>query len=99
MAANIERITEMENNLNACTQAIQDLTAQLDTMEALRERMIALFRYYGSEEWYEDREGELPAGLSAGVLGEDPVYDAITDVRDAAFRMLDLASDILKNRS
>ena len=26
MASNIERITEMENNLNACAQAIRDLT-------------------------------------------------------------------------
>ncbi len=34
----------------------------------------------------------------AGVLSEDLVYDQITAVRDAAFRMLDLSADILKNR-
>ena len=74
------------------------MTAQLERMEALGERMTGLFRYYGSEAWYADREGELPEGLPAGVLSEDAVYDQITAVRDAAFQMLELAADILKNR-
>ena len=93
-----ERITEMETILNECTEAVLALDAQLDRMEALRERMIRLFAYYGSEAWYEDREGELPKDVPAGVLSEDAVYDQITDVRDAAIRMLELATDILKNR-
>jgi hypothetical protein len=93
-----ERITEMETILNECTEAVSALDAQLDRMEALRERMIRLFAYYGSEAWYEDREGELPKDVPAGVLSEDAVYDQITDVRDAAIRMLELATDILKNR-
>ena len=36
--------------------------------------------------------------LKAGVLSEDLVYDEIVDARDASFRMLELATDILKNR-
>ena len=94
----IDRIREMESSLNACTAATADLRAQLDRMEALREAMTRLFAYYGSEAWYEDREGELPPGTPAGVLSEDLVYDQITEIRDAAFQMLELATDILKNR-
>ena len=94
----IQRITEMENALNECAAATDGLSAQLDRMEALRDKMTGLFRYYGSEAWYADREGELPAGLPAGVLSEDAVYDEIMAVRDAAFQMLELATDILKNR-
>ena len=60
--------------------------------------MIELFKYYGSEAWYEDREGKVPEGVKAGVLSEDLVYDAITNVRDTSFHMLELATDILKNR-
>ena len=45
-----------------------------------------------------DRETALPPGTAAGVLSEDAVYDAITALRDEAFRMLELATDILKNR-
>ena len=95
---NAERIREMEEYLNECTAAVEDLTEQLDRTDALREHMIRLFRYYGSSEWYEDREGELPADMPAGVLSEDAVYDRITEIRDAAYHMLELATDILKNR-
>ena len=95
---NADRVREMEGYLNECTAATADLSARLDRMEAVREQMIRLFAYYGSDAWYEDREGELPAGMPAGVLSEDLVYDQVTAVRDTAFRMLELATDILKNR-
>ena len=94
----LQRIREMEDRLNRCAAATADLDRQLDRMEELREDMIRLFSYYGSEAWYEDREGDLPENVPAGVLSEDLVYDQITAVRDAAFRMLETATDILKNR-
>ena len=93
-----QRITEMEACLNECATATAALSAQLDRMDALREPMTRLFAYYGSEAWYEDRESDLPGDLPAGVLSEDLVYDQITGIRDAAFHMLELAADILKNR-
>ncbi len=98
MTADIDRINEMEAAMRTCALATRALTAQLDRMETIADEMTALFRYYGSEEWYADREADLPEDMSAGVLTEDLVYDEITDVRDAAFRMLELATDILKNR-
>ena len=94
----IERVKQMEAYLNECSAARADLSAQLDRMDALREHMIDLFEYYGSEERYEDSEDELPGDVPAGVLSEDLVYDEITAIRDAAFHMLELAADILKNR-
>ena len=94
----IERIKENEKYLDKCTEVISGLNAQLDKMDAVREDMIKLFSYYGSEAWYEDLEGEVPDGVAAGVLSEDLIYDQITEVRDAAFRMLETATDILKNR-
>ena len=95
---NIERIREMEGYLNECAAVTAGLTEQLDRTDTVREDMIRLFSYYGSDAWYEDREGELPADVAAGVLSEDAVYDLITEIRDAAFRMLETATDILKNR-
>ena len=95
---NIERVKKMEAILDECREATKALDTQLERMDALRPGMMALFRYYGSEEWYQDREGELPEGVKAGVLSEDLVYDEITAVRDAAIHMLELATDILKNR-
>ena len=95
---NVERVKEMEGYLNECTAVTADLAGQLERMESVREQMIRLFSYYGSEAWYEDREGDLPEDVPAGVLSEDLVYDQITAIRDAAFRMMELAADILKNR-
>ena len=95
---NIKRVSEMEKYLNECTAATEDLTRQLDRMEGLHDHMKELFDYYGSAEWYEDSDGELPEDIPAGVLSEDMVYDQITAVRNAAFQMLELATDILKNR-
>ena len=94
----LARIARMERALNECTAATSALDAELERMDALRESMTALFCYYGSEDWYRDREIALPPGTAAGVLSEDAVYDAITALRDTAFHMLELATDILKNR-
>ena len=94
----LARIARMERALSDCTAATSALDAELERMDALRESMTALFCYYGSEDWDRDREASLPPGTAAGVLSEDAVYDAITALRDEAFHMLELATDILKNR-
>ncbi len=94
----IERISEMEDILDRSKAALENLHEALDAVEELQDDMGQLFAYYGSEVWFEDRELELPPDVKAGVLSEDLVYDAVTDARDAAFRMLELATDILKNR-
>lgn len=94
----LARIAEMEKALNDCTAATAALREELERMDGLREETIALFRYYGSEDWHRDRERALPPGTPAGVLSEDAAYDAFTGLRDAALQMLTLATDILKNR-
>ena len=94
----LKRIGEMENCLNELDEALRSLREELDRLNGLREKTIRLFSYYGSEDWYADREGELPEGFRAGVLSEDAVYDSIAELRDTAFRMLETGTDILKNR-
>lgn len=98
MAANIERIKRMETYLNECAESVSGLSEELEKLEAIRANMISLFGYYGSKEWFDDLEADLPEGTGAGVLSEDAVYDTLTDTREAAFHMLELAVDILKNR-
>ena len=105
MALNEKRVAEMETALSDCSKAVETLSAGLERMDELEPRMTALFRYYGSEDWYSDREEwdraektQLPEGFGAGVLSEDAVYDLITTSRDAAFHMLELATSILRDR-
>ena len=99
----------MNNEFNAIAlypaDRWRELSEQLDKLEALRDKMSALFGYYGSEAWYEDREAwdaaypdNIPDGVAAGVLSEDLVYDEITEMRELAFRMIESGTDVLKNR-
>ena len=97
MEADLNRIAEMEALLEKSAQLLDSLDGQLDALDRGRGELYRLFRYCGSEAWYADREAELPPGLSAGVLGEDAVYDRIAQARDAAIRMLELSADMLKN--
>ena len=96
MTPELERIARMESYLDDVTTLTTKLQAQLDAMKATESHAKALFSYYGSEDWHADRDLTLPEGFKAGVLSEDSVYDAITDLRDAAFDMLELGTDILK---
>ena len=91
------RITAMEAILENTVRLRTEFSKQLDALDTARESMQKLFRYYGSEEWFKDRERPIPDGVKAGVLSEDLVYDEITGIRDECFRMLELATDILKN--
>ena len=98
MEKELERISGMEQRLNEANAIIKDLREVLDRLEGAGDDLSALFTYYGSEEWYEDRERKLPEGMPAGVLSEDLVYDAMSELREEAIRMLELATDLLKNR-
>jgi hypothetical protein len=57
----------------------------------------ALYSYYGSKDWYKDKEGEIPAGMKAGKLSEDAICNSITELRDTAITMLELGTEILKD--
>ena len=99
----LQRIREMEDRLNRCAAATADLDRQLDRMEELREDMIRLFAYYGSEDWYEDREGEivllnplLPGEvLETSDLGERMTVDEIRSAAEAAWiKQIPMAAEI-----
>ena len=92
----LTRVASMEAYLDEVTVLTTRLQEQINAMKAAESHAKELFSYYGSEDWHADRDIELPEGFKAGVLSEDSVYDAITDLRDAAFDMLELGTDILK---
>ena len=94
----VKRVTEMEAILDECRETLDELEQSLNRLQGMQDRMGQLFRYYGSSAWYEDREKDLPLALKSGVLSEDLVYDTVTDARDLSFRMLEMATDILKNK-
>ena len=91
------RISGMESRLDETANRTAELRKQLEAAREMKKNTKALFQYYGSAAWHADRERTLPEGFKAGVLSEDSVYDAITDLRDTAFMMLELGTEILKD--
>ena len=87
----IERIRQMEQNLNRALQVVQQLTAALDEFDAAQDAIRQLTRYYGSDEWKQDfsadEAGLLPKDLKRGVLSEDAVWNVLIDNRELKARM------------
>lgn len=96
----IERIKEMEEAFDQAVEALDDLEEALDDFEEEIPNIHEVIDYYGSDEWFEDRDadeaGELPEDLKRGVLGEDLPYDALVAYHDIAIRMLEIATRALK---
>ena len=99
-AKRIERIEEMEAAFDKAAVAILGFAQDLDDFEEAQADIAKLAHYYGSEEWFADREadeaGQLPCDLSRGVLGEDLPYDLLVDYHDLAIRMLKVATRALE---
>ena len=86
-----ERIKEMELRLERAATAVMELSAALDSYEAVQDDIKALEAYYGSGTWKQDyaddEAGRLPAGLKRGVLSEDGIWNLLTDVRELNNRL------------
>lgn len=99
----IERIQQMEQMLDKATAAVNGLSAALDNYDEAREAIRALDEYYGSEAWKDDfradEEGLLPAGLKRGVLSEDGAWNLLADNRELIVRLLETATQILRDRN
>ncbi len=87
----LETIRTMEEKLNRCRAAVDNLTDALDAFDAVRNDLCALEAYYGSDAWFAhlaaDERGELPPSLCRGVLSQDALYDLLQDA-DALRRRL-----------
>lgn len=74
----IERIREMEQRMERVEEAVRELSAALNRYEAVQEDLMALEKYYGSEDWKQDfaddEVGHLPKNLKRGVLSQDGVW-------------------------
>lgn len=99
----IDRINEMEKNLDVSAEAISALAAALEKYEKAQPEWKKLSDYYGSTQWMRDYEadeaGKLPKDLKRGVLSEDTVYDLIIDNRDLLARMAKLVAKAIEENT
>ena len=79
----IERIREMEQRMERMEEAVRELSAALNQYEAVQEDLMALEKYYGSEDWKQDfaddEVGHLPKNLKRGVLSQDGVWNLLSE--------------------
>ena len=80
----IERIKWMEQRFNNALAAIKDESAA--SLNAIKEDVAELGKYYGSELWKldfaADETGNLPPDLKRGVLSEDGIWNLLSDYRE-----------------
>lgn len=87
----IGKIRTMEEKLNRCRAAVDELAHALDVFAAVQGDLAVLEQYLGSDAWFAhlaaDERGELPSDLCRGVLSQDALYDLLQDA-DALRRRL-----------
>ena len=96
-----ERINQMSKILEESNVVAAELFEALENYAELREEYRKLVEYYNSDQWTKDFDtlmaGELPEDVNGGVLSEDVVYDLIVKNRVLTTRMLEIATDNVKN--
>jgi len=74
----------MEQHFNNVLAAIKEESDV--SLEAIKEDVAELSKYYGSELWKldfaADEAGKLPPDLKRGVLSEDGIWNLLSDYRE-----------------
>ena len=97
----IERIKNNEEKLDKIIDAVNGINGVLDKFENIQKDIEELNVYYGSKEWFEDKQahdsGKIK-NVKAGVLSEDGVWNALTDLRALYERMYEISSRKLNKK-
>lgn len=96
-----EKISHMEVILDNHQQLLDQFLPLLEAFSEHQKEYRRLAKYYGSNQFIKDYDAanspSFPRDLKCGVLSEDTVYNLLVENRQAALRMLEIASDILKH--
>ncbi len=90
------RITKMEEYLDLTKNTINDINKAIKQFKKNKKRIYELSNYYGSNDWYTDREN-FDNSIKAGILSEDLPYDTLIELHSLAIDLISLGTDILKN--
>ena len=90
------RITKMEEYLDLTKNTINDINKAIKQLKKNKKKIYELSNYYGSNDWYTDREN-YDNSIKAGILSEDLPYDTLIELHSLAIDLISLGTDILKN--
>ena len=86
----IERITKNEEKLDKILLSVKKLEEALEEFKNNQKILEELNEYYGSEDWFKDKEayekGEI-SDIKAGVLSEDAIWNLNEDIKELQIEM------------
>ena len=89
----IERITKNEERLDRINECIKQMEAALSNMKDIQKDLSLLNKYYGSKNWFKDKEayeqGKIPK-IKAGVLSEDAIWNMNEEYKDLIVEMKEM---------
>ena len=97
----IERIKNNEEKLDIMLDISKRLEKALDDFENNQNTIIELNEYYGSKEWFEDKEAfenGLITDVRAGVLSEDAVWNTNEKLKELIERMKAISNKLLEKK-
>ena len=97
----IKKIEKMEDILKKHRKELEDFNQALDKFKKAQEDYNKLSKYYSSSDYMNDLEksnkGEIDPSISQGIFSEDLVFDLIGENYQTGIKMLEIATDIIKN--
>ncbi len=80
-----ERIVKNEERLNSALSSIKKLEDALNEFKSNKKNIDLLNKYYGSKNWFKDKEAfekNKISNIKAGVLSEDAVWNMNEDISE-----------------
>lgn len=97
----VERIIENEKKFDEVISVVNNLELSLNSFENIKETIDDLNKYYGSNEWFIDKEnlenGKID-NVKNGILSEDGFWNVYVDIKELAKRMNKISNEILNNK-
>ena len=94
----IDRIRNNEERFDSILLSVKELDKALNNFNSNRKNINLLNRYYGSKNWFKDKElfesGKIK-DVKAGVLSEDGVWNMLDDIDNIMLEM----KEIIRNYS
>ena len=81
----LERISKNEERLDNVLENIKELEGALEKFKSNRKNITLLNKYYGSKNWFKDKElyeTNKIEHIKAGVLSEDAIWNMDEDIRE-----------------
>ena len=88
-----ERIRKNEEKLDRIVEVVDRLATALFDFENIKKDIIDVNKYYGSNDWFNDKNLFEQGGvvdIKAGVLSEDAVWDVDVNIKELLEKMSEI---------